>query len=233
VALGEEYTGSNGSWGTEFSLTAHSTSLPSQTSDGLYAPWIDVANLARGDEYIIRAYETVVSGGTKRLYFSHVIPGWGLPARKLFTIPPAMLLHGWDFTLQRIAGSDRTIEYSVKGIEGAVTEYDSGTDTISTSEYFLASDSTSISKQTEVGLYQLFMDVNALAKGDDFRVNLWEEVRGASSTEQAVRLANLTGVRSHKVYATPTLELLNGWEFSMQRRTGADRSVPWSIRKVA
>lgn len=233
MALTEEYTGSNGSWGTEFSLTAHSTSLPTQTTDGVYAPWIDTTNFARGDLYYIRGYETVVSGGTKRLVYKLAVAGWGLHGSKLWTCPPLMLVHGWDFTLQRAAGSDRTIEYGVRGVEGAVTEAFSNTNTISTTERFIASNSTSKTPQTTAGLYQLFLDLNALAKSDEFSLKCYEEVRDAASADVVLFDLLLKGVRTYKVYTTPTLFLDNGWEFSLDKIAGADASIPASIRKVA
>lgn len=233
MTLAESYTGSNGSWGTEFSLTAHSTTLPAQTTDGLYAPWIDMVNLARGDLYRLRAYETVIAAGTKRICFEHHIPGWGLNPDKLFTIPPLMLVHGWDFTLTRIAGTDRTIEYGVRGVTGAVTEPFSNTNTIGATEFFIASNSTTKTKQTAVGLYQVFLDVNALAKSDEFELKMYEEVRDAATVDQVGMRALLKGARSLKIYSTPTLFLDNGWEFSLKKIAGTDRSIPASLRKVA
>jgi hypothetical protein len=233
MALTEEYTGSNGTWGTEFSLTAHSTTLAEQSSDGLYAPWVDTSALARGDLYRLRAYESVESAGTKRIVLNQDIPGWGLAFSELFTLPPLMLLHKWDFTLTRIAGSDRTIEYGVRGVEGAVTEAFAGSDTITTTEFFLASDSTTKTKQTTAGLYQLFLDVNALAKSDEFELKMYEEVRDAATTDRSQVLGLLKGVRTAKVYVTPTLFLDNGWEFSLDKIAGTDQAIPRSIRKVA
>lgn len=233
MTLGEEFTGSNGTWGTEFSLTAHSTTLGTQTTDGLYSAWIDVSAMDRGDVYEIKAYETVVSGGTKRICFQHTIPGHGLAGDELFTIPPFMFVHGWDFTLTRLLGTDRTIEYGVRSVEGAVSEAFSGTDTIGTTEFFLASDSTTKTKQTDAGLYQLFIDVSAIAKSDEFLLKVYEEVRDAASTDRAQTLALLKGVRATPIYVAPTLFLDNGWEFSLDKIAGTDQSLPRSIRKVA
>jgi hypothetical protein len=53
----------------------------------------------------------------------------------------------------------------------AITEAFQDSATIGTSEYFLAADSTTQgSGQSTDGVYQLFIDVNALAAGDLFRV---------------------------------------------------------------
>ena len=233
MALTEEYTGSNGTWGTEFSLTAHSTTLGTQTTDGLYSPWVDLSAAVRGDQYRLRGYETTVGGGTKRIFVDQGIPGWGLNTNEIFTIPPVMLMHGWDFTLQRIAGADSTIEYGVRGVEGAVTEPFSGTDVIGVTEFFCASDSTTKTKQTDDGLYQLWVDVNAMAKSDVFEIKAYDEVRDAATTDRIVMTSTLIGLRSNKIWTSPVLFLANGWEFSLKKGAGTDQSLPRSIRKVA
>lgn len=233
MTLSEKYAGSNGTWGTEFSLSAGSTSIQARTSAGLYAAWIDSTNLARGDVYVLRAYEKVVSGGTQRIAFAALIPGMGLAPDKLWTCPPLMLLNGWDFTLQRLTGSDRTIEYSIKAVEGAVTEAFTGTDTVGATEFYIASASTTKTSRTTAGVYQVFLDLNALAKSDDFELKMYEKVRAASAADAVGMDLSLKGLRTLKIYATPSLHLANGWEFSLKKLAGTDQSIPHSIRKVA
>jgi hypothetical protein len=230
MTLLEKYAGTNGTWGTEYSLTGSTASIQAQTADGLYAPWIDMSALARGDLYRLRAYEKVESGGTQR-----EVEEWNIRHQQtapLITIPPLMLLHGWDFTLQRLAGTDRTITWSVKGVEGGITEAFTSTSTIGTTEHFLASNSTSKTKQTVAGIYMVFLDVSAVAKGDDFLFTCTEEARAADTVEQAVfkRLIRWGG-SPH--YVSEALHLSNGWEFSLDKIAGTDRAIGRSIRKAA
>jgi hypothetical protein len=102
-----------------------------------------------------------------------------------------------------------------------------------TTEFFIASESTSKTKQTSAGIYQLWLDLNALAKNDVFEIKCTEEARAADTVEQVAYRATLWGVKTSKVWVSPALALMNGWEFSIDRLAGADRAIPYSIRKLA
>ena len=116
MALSEAYTGTNGSWGTEYSLTNASTSIAAQTTDGIYQVFLDLNALALGDTYEFRMYEKVRSSDTQRVAhistFSHAQGA----DNAIFMSIPAQLANGWDFTLKRTAGSDRTITWSIRQI---------------------------------------------------------------------------------------------------------------------
>ena len=88
----------------------------SQTDDGVYQLWIDplVAPMAKGDEFRIRIYEKVeATGGTKRVVFSATLSD---AQAELFVTPMLILINGWDMTIQKIAGSDRAFDASVRKI---------------------------------------------------------------------------------------------------------------------
>lgn len=231
MAFAESFSGTNGTWGTEYSLTGNTASVQTQTADGIYAPFIDCSAVARGDIYRLKAYEKVLAAGTQRKFMQYDIRNQ--QTNPLITIPPVMLLNGWDFTLQRIAGSDRTITYSVRGITGNVTLESEDSATISTSEYFLRSDSTTPVKQTTDGMFQVFLDVNAVAKADDFEFKVTDEARDADSTSQVLDRAMIGNDRQLDIWLSPTYILMNGWEFSLDKMAGTDRSIAWSIRKMA
>jgi hypothetical protein len=114
MPLAEVYVGSNATWGTEWSFASAGTSLNAVTSPGIYSVWLDCNAMTSGDNYIFRVYEKVRAGSTKRAVVEHVLNGVQTPANWLF---PAMhLMNGFDFTLQRTVGTDRSIEYSVRRI---------------------------------------------------------------------------------------------------------------------
>lgn len=105
--------------------------------------------------------------------------------------------------------------------------------TIGATEYFLASASTSKTDQTaNPGVFQLFVELNNLAAGDIFQVRCYERI-SSGGTARVVYQDNYTGPMDAPMLATPTLILLHGWEFSLAKVSGTDRSIAWSIRKVA
>lgn len=98
---------------TEYSLTNDSTSVATQTTDAVISVWIDFVNLAAGDEYEIALREQVVSGGTQR----RIILGNVVGAQPDPWISPAFqVMHGWDVTLTKIAGTDRSISWNIRAV---------------------------------------------------------------------------------------------------------------------
>jgi hypothetical protein len=114
----------------------------------------------------------------------------------------------------------------------AISEAFSNSATISTTERFLASNSTSATYQTTDGVYQLWLDLSALAVGDIFQVKVYEKVASAG-TARVVMIDNVTGPLDSPHYVSPTLILLHGWEYSLVKIAGTDRAIPWSIRQLA
>ena len=115
----------------------------------------------------------------------------------------------------------------------AITEAFSNTGTsISTTEYSLTNNSTTIAAQTDDGAFQALVDLNAMQSGDTFVIRLKEKVYGAA-TQRTVQSWTLTGVQSDPVWISPCAILMHGWDFTIQRTAGADRSIAWSVRKVA
>lgn len=116
MALTEAFTMSAVTIGSsEYSIPGATTSgVPtSQTDDGFYTLVLDAFNMALGDEYIVRFYEKALSGGTQRLLWSvslaHV-------QSSLLITPSIPLLHGWDCTIAKVAGSDRAFSGSIRKV---------------------------------------------------------------------------------------------------------------------
>lgn len=114
----------------------------------------------------------------------------------------------------------------------AISEAFQSSATISTTERYLAADSTVASWQTADGVYQLFLDLSALAAGDIFQIKCYERVASGGTT-RVVWIDNVTGPLDSPNLVTPSLILLHGWDFSLVKISGTDRSIAWSIRKVA
>lgn len=100
---------------TELSIVSGTTTLQTITDDGVYQLWVDaVANMTKTEEYRIRIYEIVeATGATKRVVFSATLKG---VQSEVFVSPSLVLIHGWDMTLQKIAGTDRAIDASIRKV---------------------------------------------------------------------------------------------------------------------
>jgi hypothetical protein len=114
----------------------------------------------------------------------------------------------------------------------AISEVFADSASISTSEYFVAGDSTSADYQTADGVYQLWLDLSAVVAGDIFTIRVYEKV-GSAGTARVVLTDSVTGPLESPHYVTPSLILMHGWEFSLIRNAGSDRTIAWSVRKIA
>lgn len=114
----------------------------------------------------------------------------------------------------------------------AITEAFSGSFAVSTTEYDLPSASTTLSSQTTDGVYQVFLDLNALTATEEYRLRIYEKTR-SSSTQRIVEEVIISGAQTQPVYVTPALLLLHGWTVTLKKNQGTDRTIEWSIRQVA
>lgn len=115
----------------------------------------------------------------------------------------------------------------------AIAELYSGSATISTTEISLVSGTSTTQSITTDGIYQVFLDLNALANGDVFELRVKEKVR-SSDTQRIVFLMSFANAQtSQPNAATPSLILMHGWDITIIKISGTDRAIPWSIRQVA
>jgi hypothetical protein len=105
------------------------------------------------------------------------------------------------------------------------TETDSAS--ITTTEYFLASDSTTKTSQTDDAMVQLWCGDTSIAAGDVFEVKLYEKVN-------AVEFSQVLGYLTvdAKSFISPAFILGDGWEFSLRKISGTNRTINWSLRKA-
>lgn len=114
----------------------------------------------------------------------------------------------------------------------AITEAFTNSETIGTTEHDLPSDTTSLSAQTDDGVYQLHLDLSALLKGDVFELACYEKVV-AGGTQRKYDTQRFAHAQSTPHYIYPSIILMHGWTFTLKKIAGTDRSITWSIRKVA
>ncbi|HSW62176.1 MAG TPA: hypothetical protein VLH56_02475 [Dissulfurispiraceae bacterium] len=106
--------------------------------------------------------------------------------------------------------------------------------TISTSEYSLPADTTTgvPTSQTTDGVYQVMIDFGAMVAGDQYRVRLYEK-SDSGGTQRLVEEWILTGAQSKPMFVMPSFVLGEGWDVTVLRLAGADRSIRWSLRSIA
>lgn len=75
--------------------------------------FIDLNALAAGDIFQFRTYERI-SGGTQRVVYNAYFAG--AQGEPIWTSPALVLIDGWDMTLDRLAGSDRAITWSIRKV---------------------------------------------------------------------------------------------------------------------
>lgn len=113
----------------------------------------------------------------------------------------------------------------------AISEAYSGSASIGTTEYSLVNNSTSIASETNDGVYQVFLDLNALTATEVYEFKVYEKVT-SSATQRIVYQVRMSGVQSAPNWVSPSLLLLHGWDATLDKISGTDRTILWSIRRV-
>jgi hypothetical protein len=98
---------------TEYSLPNASTTLTPQTADAVYQIMIDVSEMTATESYEITIYEKCRSADAQRVLTGETISG--VQSKPLWTLPGLILAHGWDVTMRKIGGADRTFTWSIRG----------------------------------------------------------------------------------------------------------------------
>ena len=116
----------------------------------------------------------------------------------------------------------------------AITEAFTNSQTVTGTEHSMPADATynSGSPQTDDGVFQAFIDLSAMEAGDEFEFRVYEKV-SSTATQRLVYVKNFVGTCGLPLHATPSLVLLHGWDMTLKKIAGTDRSIEWSIRKVA
>lgn len=112
----------------------------------------------------------------------------------------------------------------------AITDAYTGTATISTTEYSLPNNANAGALVTNTGVYQVFIDTLNMAAGDEYLIQIKNQVISGGTT-RTIYSATLDGTQSSP-FVTPTLVLIYGWDVTMDLITGSAKSISWSIRKV-
>lgn len=105
----------------------------------------------------------------------------------------------------------------------------SGSASIGSSEYFLASGSTTATYQTTACKLSGFIDLSNMLAGDQYRIQPYEKVNGGSATP-ASPAAYPTGTQNG-LFKIPPHWVSEGWEIGVKLIAGSARTVSWSLKK--
>lgn len=114
----------------------------------------------------------------------------------------------------------------------AISEYASGTETVSTTEWSLTTDTSGPDADTTDGVYQFFIDFNALQDGDAFEFRVYEKVL-STSTQRVVLIETIQNTQLAPVFVSPSLVLIHGWDATVLKVAGTDRSIDFSVRQIS
>ena len=112
MAISEAYSGTASISTTEFSCPNNSTTLTPVTADGVYQVFLDTSDMVEGDQLQIRIYEKCRSADTQRIIYEAVLTD---TMAQTWVTPSLILLHGWDVTLDALAGTI-TVNWSIRQV---------------------------------------------------------------------------------------------------------------------
>jgi hypothetical protein len=93
----------------------------------------------------------------------------------------------------------------------------------------LTNGNTTIAANTLNELVAAYVEIDAMAAGDEFEVRLLEKTRGASTQVQRQAWRMPFG---ENLLETPLFILGNGWDFTILKISGTDRTCQLSLRRV-
>ena len=84
------------------------------TTDGIFQLWLDLNDMVAGDVLQIRVYEKCRSGDTQRIAAEWILRD--AQSSPIWVSPTLILLHGWDMTADCIAGTNITVNWSIRQV---------------------------------------------------------------------------------------------------------------------
>lgn len=113
VGITFPYEGSASISTTPYSCTTASTTPGVITTDCSMQAWFDVTNIAAGDAFEFSIWEKVNgTGGTQNRVYSTVLVG--VQGSLSYAFPALLVGNGWDVQMVKIAGTDRTLGFSIR-----------------------------------------------------------------------------------------------------------------------
>jgi hypothetical protein len=113
MAISELYSGTENISTTEHSLTTDTAGPDADTTDGVFQVFIDTFDMVAGDQLQIRVYEKVRAADTQRVVYEAILTG--AQPTPIWVSPSLILMHGWDVTLDALAGTI-TVNWSIRSV---------------------------------------------------------------------------------------------------------------------
>lgn len=216
---------------TEISLTGGTSSIQTKTDNAVIAVWISIPAMIAGDQFEVALLEKVISGGTQRRQVIGELVG--IPNDLIVSFAAFHLGVGWDLSLKKISGTDRAATWSVRSVSGSglnTALYVLSGVTVSSTEYSVTNNSTSLAAQTTSGAMQLWVDLTNVAAGDHYEVAMLEKAI-SGGTQQRIILGDINGDAGQgPLFVSPAFVLGVGWDFTLKKISGTDRAFDASVR---
>lgn len=113
MAITELYSGTEAVGTTEWSCTTDTAGPDADTTDGVFQVFLDVSDMVAGDQLQVRIYEKVRSSDTQRIVLQQILTG--AQSEPIWVSPSLILMHGWDVTLDALAGTI-TVNWSIRQV---------------------------------------------------------------------------------------------------------------------
>jgi predicted fused transcriptional regulator/phosphomethylpyrimidine kinase len=109
--------------------------------------------------------------------------------------------------------------------------FSSGTATIGVTEFSVAQNAnySSGSPRTTLGYVQTVLDFSAMTAAETYRIKIYEKVNGGTQ-RLLTDPVTLVGVQG-QLYTLPLVLLGDGWDVTVQKIAGTDRSIRFSVRQ--
>jgi hypothetical protein len=107
-----------------------------------------------------------------------------------------------------------------------------GSATMGSTEWSMTTNTSGPDADTSSGLFQAFVDMNALDAGDIFEFRVYEKCR-TGDVQRTVYSARFANAQAAPVWAAPALILGVGWDMTLKKISGVDRAIAWRISKAA
>jgi hypothetical protein len=113
----------------------------------------------------------------------------------------------------------------------AIAELYSGSETVSTTEHSLTTDTAGPDVDTTDAVMQVWLDLSALVKADVYELKIYEKVT-SGGTQRVVYSVRFANAQTEPIWVSPTLIVMHGWDVTLDKISGADAAITWSIRTV-
>jgi len=113
-----------------------------------------------------------------------------------------------------------------------ITEAFAGSGTIASTQVVSLTTPTGVGPDvnSQTGVYQVFIDFVNQTGLVEHEVNIYDKVQ--NGPQRIIYTANVVGPQNPQIWVSPALVLFN-WDVTLQRKSGTDTAIGWSIRKIA